>query len=89
MTPTPNPSPPLISEEAFVADPEAFLMTLNPEFRRPLCIYTLRLAAMFRLNNAGDGEMLKALAQIEGAVTSALITLNKQPVLRTGYAPVQ
>lgn len=88
MTPTPLPSPPLISEDAFVATPEMFLMSLKPEFRRPLCVYTLRLAAFLRLNSPGDGEMLKALAQIEGIVTSSLQAASKEPELRSGYAPV-
>jgi hypothetical protein len=65
-----------------------FLLSLKPEFRRPLCVYTLRLAAYFRLNNPTDGEMLKALAQIEGIVTSSLQAASKEPELRSGYAPV-
>jgi hypothetical protein len=65
-----------------------FLLSLTPEFRRPLCVYTLRLAAQFRMNNASDGEMLKALAQIEGTVTSALTALSQAHPLRTGYQPV-
>jgi len=88
MTPTTPPLPPLISEDAFVASPEMFLLSLKPEFRRPLCVYTLRLAAYFRLNNPTDGEMLKALAQIEGLVTASLQAASKEPELRSGYAPV-
>ena len=88
MTPTPQPLPPPLSEDAFVGDAGVYLKTVDPAFRKPLCVYTLRLIALFRASAVDDGEQLKALTRLEVAVTSALQEVSKEPVLRTGYAPV-
>lgn len=88
MNPTTPPSPLQLPEEAFVGDPGEYIKTVDPVFRKPLCVYALRLIALFRASAADDGEQLKALARLEAAVTSSLQEATKEQPLRTGYAPV-
>ena len=88
MTPTTKPSPPPLSEDALVGDHGVFILTVDHAFRKPLCVYALRLIASLRAASVDDGEQLKALARMEAEVTNALIFSSKEPVYQTGYAPV-
>ena len=84
--PTTKPSPPPLSEDALVGDHGVFILTVDAAFRKPLCVYALRLIASLRASSVDDGEQLKALARMEAAITSALVVATKEPDYQTGYA---
>ena len=86
MTPTTKPLPPPLSEDALVGDHGVFILTVDAAFRKPLCVYALRLIASLRAASVDDGEQLKALARMEAAITSALVVATKEPQYQTGYA---
>jgi hypothetical protein len=63
-----TPLPSDIPENGLHGSADEYLRSLEPEFRRPMCILMMRMLAAERMANLQNGEALKALASLESKV---------------------
>lgn len=81
---TSTPSPPL-PESTLVGTAAEYLSTIEAQYRLPVSTFTLRLIAHLREAHCRDGDMLKALAQIECGILPVVRSAASVPRLNVQY----
>ena len=72
-------------ESTLVGTASGYLETIEPQYRLPVCTFTLRLVAALREAHCRDGDMLKALAQIEVCILPSVRAAASQPSGRVQF----